>query len=139
MIRPVSIALAIGLLAACGHMPWRAKPAPVPQAVNELMEVAADGTATSAFPQYWKRNTLVIDMQGAASMGEFALRPRTGGEWPMRLAFRVRPGTLGLIEVRADQRMLIPVTREGSKPVDIELVPGVYTPKSEQLSVKWGQ
>jgi len=79
--------------------------------VNELQELAQDGTATQAFPQYWKRNTLVVDMQGAASTGKLTLKPRAGATWPVRLAFRVSPGTLGLIEVRADQRMLIPIRR----------------------------
>jgi hypothetical protein len=42
------------------------------------------------------------------------------------------------MEVRADQRMIIPVTREGTAPVDIELLPGVYSRKSPQLTVQWG-
>ena len=57
----------------------------------------------------------------------------------MRVAFRVTPGTLGLLEVQADQRMLIPVTREGTAPVDLELVPGVYTAKTPQITVQWGK
>jgi len=104
-----------------------------------MLELAEDGTPTNAFPQYWARNTLVIDMQSAASAGKFILKPRRGHDWPMRLAFRARPGTLGLIEVRAAQRMLIPVTREGTAAVDIELVPGVYTVKTEQMTVQWGR
>jgi len=31
---------------------------------------------------------------------------------------------MGILEVQADQRLLMPVTREGSKPVDLELVAG---------------
>jgi hypothetical protein len=31
----------------------------------------------------------------------------------------------------------MPVAREGAKPVDLELVPGVYTPKTPQITVKW--
>ena len=100
---------------------------------------AQDGTKTNAFPQSWKRNTLVVDMQGAASAGQFTLEPHRGRGWPMRLAFRVRPGAIGLIEVRADQRMLIPVTREGTQAVDIELAPGVYTAKTERVTVQWGR
>jgi hypothetical protein len=130
--------LCLALLTGCGHMPWSKKPAAGPQAVNELIESAADGTPTQVFPQYWKRNTLVVDLQSAAtSGGTLTLKPRDGAKWPVRLAFRVMPNTLGLIEVQADQRLLIPVTREGTKAVDLELVPGVYTPRTPQITIKW--
>ena len=80
----------------------------------------------------------MVDLQSAASSGgTLTLKPRDGGKWPVRLAFRVMPGTLGLIEVQADQRLLMPVTREGTKPVDLELVPGVYTSKTPQITIKW--
>jgi hypothetical protein len=133
--------LCLVALTGCGHMPrmpWSAKPARPPEAVNELVEAASDGTPTRAFPQYWKRNTLVIDLQSAASSGgTLVLKPRDGAKWPVRVAFRVMPGSLGLIEVHADQRLLIPVTRDGTRPVDLELVPGVYTSKTPQITVKW--
>jgi hypothetical protein len=125
-------------LAACGHMPWSHKEPPRPQAVNELVELAADSVPTNAFPQYWKRNTLVVDLLTAASSGgQLTLKPRDGGKWPVRIAFRVMPGSVGLLEVQADQRLLMPVTREGAKPVDLELVPGVYSAKTPQITVKW--
>jgi hypothetical protein len=139
MIRTVSLAFTILVLGACGHLPWGGRPAHAPESVNELLELAEDGTRTNAFPQYWVRNVLVIDMQGAASAGKLTLKPRPRRAWPMRLAFRVRPGTLGLLEVQAEQRMFIPVTREGTAPVDVALASGVYTPKTEQLSVQWGR
>jgi hypothetical protein len=133
--------LCVAALTGCGHMPrmpWSARPAAAPEAVNELMEAASDGTPTQAFPQYWKRNTLVIDLQSAASSGgSVTLKPRGGAKWPVRLAFRVMPGSLGLIEVQADQRLLMPVARDGTKPIDLELVPGVYTAKTPQIIVKW--
>ena len=50
-------------------MPWSKKAAAAPEAVNELAELAADGTPTQRFPQYWKRNTLVVDLQSAAASG----------------------------------------------------------------------
>ncbi len=125
------------LLAGCGMLPWgkQAPQSPVP--VQELVELAADGTPTHAFNQYWKRNTLVLDMQGAATQGSIVLKRRDGAKWPVRLAFRVTPGSVGLLEVRGDQRMLIPVTREGTQAVDLELVPGVYTPSTQQITVMW--
>ena len=125
-------------LTACSHMPWHHKVAKGPKAVSELVELAADGAPTTVFPQYWKRNTLVIDLQSAAaSGGTLTLKPRDGEKWPVRLAFRVMPNTLGLIEVQADQRLLMPVTREGTKAVDLELVPGVYSAKTQQITLKW--
>lgn len=138
MIRTAAAAVLAVSLAACSHLPWRAKPVPAQKNANEIVEMAEDGTKTYAFPQYWERNTLVIDMQAAASAGKLILKPLEGRKWPMRLAFRVRPGTFGILEVRADQRMLIPVAREGTKPVDIALTPGVYTPQTEQMTVQWG-
>lgn len=134
------MALCLLALTGCGHMPrmpWSAKPAAAPQPVNELVESSADGASTPTFPQYWKRNTLVVDLQGAPASGSLTLKPRDGAKWPVRLAFRVMPGSLGLLEVQADQRLLMPVTRDGTKPVDLEVVPGVYTAKTPQVTVKW--
>ncbi len=137
--RGTAIALVAAAMAACGHMPWSKHPVPAPENAHELQELAEDGTSTQAFPQYWQRNTLVVDLRGAAPAGKFTLKPRQGTTWPVRLAFRAMPGTLGIIEVRADQRMLIPVTEYGTKPIDLELAPGVYSAKSEQMTVKWGK
>jgi hypothetical protein len=136
--RPAAIGMLVLALAACGHAPSSKKAAAAPRAVAVLIEAGPDGTATQAFPQYWKRNTLVIDLQGAAAAGELTLKPRPGKRWPARLAFRVMPGSVRMMEVRADQRMIIPVTREGTAPVDIELLPGVYSRKSPQLTLQWG-
>jgi hypothetical protein len=136
----VSLFAAICLVAltACGQMPWSRKEPPQPRAVNELIELAADGVPTNAFPQYWKRNTLVVDLLTAASTGgQVTLKPRDGGKWPVRIAFRVMPGSVGLLEVQADQRLLMPVAREGTKPIDLELVPGVYSAQTPQITVKW--
>ena len=94
------------------------------------MELAADGTPTTPFRSTGSAIRWSSTCRAPPAAGKVILKPREGAKWPVRLAFRVTPGTLGLIEVQADQRMLIPVTREGTKPVDIELVPGVYTPKT---------
>jgi hypothetical protein len=105
--------------------------------VNELAISGSDGTPAQGYPQYWKRNTLVVDLQGAAGAGAITLKPGESGKFPVRVAFRVMPGSIGLLEVQADQRMLLPVTRDGTKAVDLELVPGVYTPKTPQITVRW--
>ena len=139
MLRSRFIALGCCLLAltACAYMPWSKKPPAPLQPVHELTITGADGAPATAFPQYWKRNTLVVDLQSASGTGSVTLKLGESAKWPVRIAFRVKPGTVGLLEVQADQRMILPVSREGDKPVDLELVPGVYTPKSPQMVVRW--
>ena len=139
MTRSRFLALAPCLLAltACAYMPWSKKPPALPQAVHELTVTGADGAPATAFPQYWKRNTLIVDLQTASGSGSVTLKPGESAKWPVRIALRVRPGTIGLLEVQADQRMILPVSPQGDKPVDLELVPGVYTPKSPQMIVRW--
>ena len=127
------------MLTACSHLhwPWRHRPPPPPELVHELVITSPTGTAQLDFPQYWKRNTLVLDLQGVSGTGGVVLHPAPGTTWPVRLAVRVRPGTIGQLEVRADQRLVIPIIPGGAKPVDLELVPGVYTSKTEQILVSW--
>jgi hypothetical protein len=136
-VGPISIALSLLALSACSYMPWSKKTPAAPVPVNELVVAGADGAPAQGFPQYWKRNTLVVDLQGASGSGAISLKPGSSGKWPVRVAFRVMPGSVGLLEVQADQRMLLPVAREGGKPVDLELVPGVYTPGTAQITVRW--
>jgi hypothetical protein len=136
-LRPIFVAACVLALAACGSMPWSKKSSAAPEAVNELTVTAADGSPAQGVPQYWKRNTLVVDLTGASGSGSVVLKPGASGKWPVRVAFRVTPGSIGLLEVQADQRMLLPVAREGSKPIDLELVPGVYTGTTPEVRVRW--
>jgi hypothetical protein len=141
VVRAAAVMLAI-LVAGCSHLPsvhwpWRPKPAPPPQPVYELV-ITGEGGATVSFPQYWVRNTLLIDLHGASGTGSLVLKPRNGASWPVRLAFRVTPGAIGVLEVRADQRTLLPITPAGFKPIDLELVPGIYTPRTAKMTVSWG-
>jgi hypothetical protein len=130
-------------LAGCSHMPrphvswpWHHKPTPPPQQVHEVT-ITAEGGSSASFPQYWKRNTLLIDLQGATGTGSIVLKPVEGTTWPVRLAFRVMPGQFGILEVHADARMLLPITTEGSKPIDLEIAPGVYSAGTPQITVMW--
>src|SRR5262245_25811665 len=67
--RLVVLAVLCAALAGCGHMPkiwpFYKKAKPGPEVVNELNLVNADGSAAS-YPQYWSRNTLVIDLSGVS-------------------------------------------------------------------------
>jgi hypothetical protein len=117
--------------------PFYKKPKPVPEAVNELNLVNADGSAAS-FPQYWKRNTLVIDLSGAAGTGGFAARLPEEAAWPVRVAVRVRPGSVGQIEIQGEGRSVVPVSTEGTASIDLELAPSVYTPRTAAIYISWG-
>jgi hypothetical protein len=134
-------ALAWGVLAicaaGCSHLkwPWHHQPPPPPAAVH-VLEVS--GTSASAvLAQYWKRNTLVLDMSAASGSGSVTLRPPADG-WPVRVALRVTPGSLGELDVRGAQRVVLPIVPTAGKPVDLELPPGVYPPKTPEVTVAWG-
>src|SRR6185437_11018562 len=74
---------AVGICAAgCSHlphlhMPWSHRPAPPPQAVHELVITDAAGAAAQ-FPQYWTRNTLVVDLRGISGTGHIVLTTPAG-------------------------------------------------------------
>jgi hypothetical protein len=122
-------------LAGCSHLhwPWHHAPPPPPTAVHEL-EVSG---STSA-PQYWKRNTLLVDLSAASGEGHLVIAPAAGTTWPVRLAFRVTPGSFGALEVRGAAREVLPITGTGVKPVDLELPPGIYAAGTAQITVSWG-
>jgi hypothetical protein len=90
---------------------------------------------SASFPQYWMRNTLIVDLQGASGTGSVTLKPREHTTWPVRIALKVMPGSVGELEVRAAQRVVLPVTPAGTKPIVLELSPRVYTMKTPQIVV----
>ena len=100
---------------------------------------AAEGASAVAYPQYWKRNTLVVDLQSAPPSGRMTMRPRSPDGWPVRLALRVTPGAIGQLEVQAAQRVLLPVDAGAKPPVDLELAPSIYRRDTPAIVVSWGQ
>lgn len=126
-------------LGACSHLhwprswPWQHAPPPPPAPVHEL---DVSGAATPA--QYWKRNTLLIDLSAASGTGSIVLKPAAGNSWPVRLALRVRPGAFGVLEVRGAAREVLPLDATGVSPIDLELPPGIYTATTPQITVSWG-
>jgi hypothetical protein len=129
-------------IAGCSHLPslhwpWHRKPAPAPEVVHELVITSPQGAAMD-FPQYWNGNTLIVDLRLGGSQGNAVLKPREHTEWPVRLAFRVMPGQFGALEVRAHQRAVLPITTSGTKPVDLQLDPGVFIMKSPEIDLSWG-
>jgi len=136
------LAALLTITAGCSHLPhlhapWHRRAAPPPEVVHELVITTPEGSDL-ALPQYWKGNTLVVDMRLAGGQGGAVLEPREHTVWPVRIAFRVTPGQFGALEVRANQRVVLPITSSGTHPVDLELAPGVFIMKSPQMTVAWG-
>jgi hypothetical protein len=124
-------------LGACSHVRswWHHAPAP-PPAAAAVHELDITGAATPA--QYWKRNTLLIDLSSVSGAGQIVLKPAAGNPWPVRLALRVRPGAFGALEVRGAAREVLPIGSAGASPVDLELTPGIYAASTPQITVSWG-
>jgi hypothetical protein len=131
------------ITAGCSHLPhphwpWHHEAEAAPIVVHELVITNAEGK-DAAYPQYWKGNTLVVDLRLGGAQGDAILKPREHTFWPVRIAFRVLPGQFGTLEVKAAQRAVLPVTTSGgTKPVDLELAAGVFVMKSPQMAVSWG-
>jgi hypothetical protein len=117
--------------------PFYRKPKPAPEAVHELDLVNTDGTPAS-YPQCWKRNTLVIDLSGVSGSGGIAARLPEQTPWPVRVAVRVRPGSVQQIEVQAEERDVLPVSPDGTELIDLTLAPSLYTPKTAAIYISWG-
>jgi hypothetical protein len=116
---------------------WRYQFPPPPPPAPPVQELVITLKGTEAgFPQYWERNTLLVDLQGVGGTGRVLMRPRDGKAWPARLALMVTPGAVGVLEVYADQRSILPITPDG-KAVELELDPGLYSAKTEQIAVSW--
>ena len=117
--------------------PFHKKAKPVPEAVHELDLVNADGSPSN-FPQYWKRNTLVIDLTGANGSGGVAARLPAEATWPVRVAVRVQPGSVEQVEIIGEERSVLSVSREATVPVELEFEPSVYRPNTGSIYINWG-
>ena len=140
-VRLVLVVAGCLALSACATTskiwPFHKKPKPAPVAVHEFDLVNSDGTPAS-FPQYWQRNTVVIDLSGISGAGNFAARLPADTTWPVRVALRVRPGSVQQIEIQGEERNVLPVSADGTKPIDLELATSVYTPKTAAIYISWG-
>ena len=134
------IAMALGL-AGCAsvsaHLPWRHKAPPAPEVSTALTVTTPEG-APLPWTQVWQRNDVVLDMSGLAATGSAVVMPRRGLAWPVRVALRVTPGTIGAIDVRGAQRLVVPGPATGAGTVDVELPPGVYVAATRQITLNWG-
>jgi hypothetical protein len=121
-------------IAACSMLPWHHHAAAPPEPSTALRITAAGGIT---LPQYWRRNDVVIDLSAVSGTGSAVLQPAPAHAWPVRVALRVRPGSVGELEVRGDQRWVVPVAGSGA-PVDLELPAGLYARGTAQITVSWG-
>jgi hypothetical protein len=137
-------ALASLAVAACGSTPkslwpFGSEPVEAPAPADEVVfDRIVSGPATPVFPQYWRRNTLVIDLQGIAGSGELRMRPRTAAGWPVRIAFRVAPGAVDRLEIRGEQRIVWPLDGGATAPIEFELPPGAYRATTPEIRLIWG-
>lgn len=136
----VPMMLAATLAAGCAslprlHWPWAKAPPAAPAAVGELSFAAG---ATAPIPQFWRGNTLVLDMTAVPVHGQAVATPTYARGWPMRIAIRTWPGRFGALEVRGAQRVLLPLTTEGTAIVDLPLPPEVYAPGTREIAFSWG-
>ncbi len=75
---------------------------------------------------------------GLAGSGAAVVMPRAGLGWPVRVALRVTPGSIGAIDVRGAQRLVVPVPASGAGTVDRNCRPGVYVAATKQITLNWG-
>ena len=120
------------------HWPfhWHHHQASGTQPVQELSIQMQTAAGAKAIPQYWDRNTLLLDMTGVSGEGSAQLAPRPGTAWPARLEFRVQSGSFGNLEVSGVQRVLFTVPTSGA-PTVLKLDPGVYLATTAAITVHW--
>jgi hypothetical protein len=122
--------------AGCGHWPFH-RHAPAPPAPVHELDIQGSASPDS-YPQYWQRNTLLIDLSAVSGAGSITLKPAAGSSWPVRLALRVTPGSIGVLEVHGAQRVTLPIATTPAKPIDLELAPGIYPASTQAVTVHWG-
>lgn len=132
---------ALAVLGGCAsvrsHLPFWKEPAAAPQPVRELALQVADDAPMPVVLQFWERNTLVVDLQGVPSTGKLTLVPEAGHVWPAQLAFRMAPARFQQLDVRGDERVLLPVSA-GPEPTTAQLPPGIYGATTTRLELSWG-
>ncbi len=122
------------------HLPWHhahARPLAPPVRVLgvQVDGATAQGSAAST-PQSWDRNTLLVDLTGLGGQGAATLTPLPSQDWPARIAFRVRPGSIATLEVQGAQRVVFTVPN-GGPAFTVTLDPGVYVIRTPSLRLRW--
>jgi len=127
-------------LAGCGvHWPWRHRAPPAPQPVRELsIEPIGDsaGAANAPILQFWDRNTLLLDLTAQRGDGAAALRAAPDRGWPVRLEFRVQPGSIARLEVQGRERVVYEVPGQGAALL-LKLAADAYVRDTAQIILRW--
>ena len=133
--RNLALIATLGLsVSACAmHWPWKRQPVPPPQPVHQVTIVP---DAPTAIAQYWDRNTLLLDLTGARGEGSATVTPIKALGWPVRLEFRVQPGSIGRLEVVGAQRVVFAVPSQGA-PLLLQLAPSAYHTDTGQITLRW--
>ena len=128
--------LSLSVSACAMHWPWTRRPVPPPQPVHQVTIVPDAPLAPSALAQYWDRNTLQLDLTAVSGEGGASVTPIKALGWPVRLEFRVRPGSIGRLEVIGAQRVVFAIPAQGA-PLLLKLAPGAYDADTAQITVRW--
>jgi hypothetical protein len=129
-------ALALSLSACAMHWPWQRRPAPPPQPVQQVTIVADAPASATTILQYWDRNTLLLDLTAASGEAGAIVTPIKALGWPVRLEFRVQPGSIGRLEVLGAQRVLFEVPAQGAALL-LKLAPSAYHADTAQITLRW--
>ncbi len=128
--------LSLSVSACALHWPWKRRPQPPPLPVQELTISAEAPVATTAIVQFWDRNTLLLDLTAVGAEGAATLTPIKARGWPVRLEFRVRPGTFGRLTVIGAQRVIFQVPSQG-EPVLLRLAPSAVHADTREITLRW--
>lgn len=121
------------------HLPWphRAHPVPASASAPGLgIVIAGQVAGMAAVPQSWQRNTLLVDLTHLPGNGSATLTPPPNTGWPVRLAFRVQPGSIASLTVEGAQRVQFTLPARGAA-MTLQLDPGVYVVKTASLTLQW--
>jgi hypothetical protein len=128
--------LSLSMSACALQWPWKRRPPPPPQPVHELTIVPDAPLAATAIVQFWDRNTLLLDLGAVGAEGAATLTPTKAHGWPVRLEFRVLPGTFGLLTVDGAQRVIYQVPAQGAPQV-LQLPPSAVHADTAQITLRW--
>jgi len=133
---PGLVAVLSLIVSACAlHWPWKRRTLP-PQPVQQITIVPEAPVAATAIVQFWDRNTLLLDLTAVGAEGAATLTPIKALGWPVRLEFRVRPGTFGRLTVIGAQRVIFQVPSQGA-PIVLRLAPSAVHADTGQITLRW--
>jgi hypothetical protein len=128
------------LLGGCSHIsgwwPWHHKNPTPPESVNVLVPSAVGDTALIPVSEFWDGNALRIELGALSGSGSLQLTRAPRQAWPVRVEFRVLPGSARQLEINAAQRVVFAIPASGAL-ITFILPPGAYTPTTKTMTVSW--